>query len=212
MGWRTSINSCISGEGCFGLGPQEWTCLCRWTNGSELRSDHPDKTTHSQWIMMILKEHLHRKENLHRNWRSRCLSLLWISSPKQKADGSTKKSWKNLKRPLSGLLSQQPHQKNTQVCHTNIALLPYRRSMGWSLWQGHGISDPLENVMPYARKFPVKAWTIYKTTRWEKFASQLLWRAPKNVLVCLMNTMFQVKRQYALVWYCMWMYYGCFRK
>ena len=58
---------------------------------------------------------------------------------------------------------------------------------------------------------PVKAWTIYKTTRWEKFASQLLWRAPKNVLVCLMNTIFQVKRQYALVWYSIWMY-GCFRK
>lgn len=56
MGWRTSINSCISGEGCFGLGPQEWTCLCRWANGSKLRSDHPDKTTHSQWITMILKK------------------------------------------------------------------------------------------------------------------------------------------------------------
>lgn len=31
--------------------------------------------------------------------------------------------------------------KKIQVCHTNIALLPYRRSMGWSLWQGHGITS-----------------------------------------------------------------------
>lgn len=144
MGWRTSINSCISGEGCFGLGPQEWTRLCRWTNGSKLRSDHPEKTTHSQWIMMILKSFFFS------NWRSRCLSLLWISSPKQKADGSTKKSWKNLKRPLSGLLSQLEIQKKSRSA---IQISPYCPTADqWAGAYGRDMGSlPLENVMPYAR-------------------------------------------------------------